>query len=78
MKLSKGTKKSVIVSKRCRVRLNSEELEKLNIYTRENKTAFSNIKLNTNIHRDTILRTIERGWLEAKPAIKLRDFLKMI
>lgn len=80
--MSKGTmtKRNVIqYSPRRVVFLTKEEILSLKTFIEENSnTAYAEIKANTKIHRDTILKTLETGKCELRVAIRLRDFIKMI
>jgi len=67
------------LSKRTKVRLTPEEIKQLKEYTEfDESAAYINIYNNAGIRRATIIATIERGWIELDPAIRLRDFLKEI
>lgn len=71
------TKKKLKLSPRTKVRLTQEEWDQLKEYVAfDTGAAYANIKANSGLHRDTVDATIERGFLELKPALKLRDFLK--
>ena len=72
------TSNGLILSKKSRVKLTTEEIDQLKEYTQNDPAAFINIKHNTGVRRDSILKVIERGSAEVAIALKLRDFLKLI
>lgn len=72
------TSNGLILSKKSRVKLTTEEMDQLKEYTQNDPAAFINIKRNTNVRRDTILKVMERGSAEVAIALKLRGFLKLI
>lgn len=72
----KGMKSKLKLSGRTKVRLSPEEVSELTEYSKFDRSAYANIRSNTGIHRDTIISTIERGWMMLPDAIKLRDFFK--
>lgn len=79
MKVCKGTKQNLILSKRTKMRFSKSEIEILSKFIEDNSnSAFKIIKLNTNVHRDTVLRIIERGWSEMNPGLKIRDFINKL
>lgn len=72
------TANGLILSKKSRVKLTTQEMDQLKEYTQNDPAAFINIKHNTNIRRDSILKVMERGSAEVAIALKLRGFLKLI
>jgi len=74
----KGMKSKLKLSGRTKVRLSEAEKDELKEYSDFDRSAYANIRANTGIHRDTIVATIERGWMMLPDAIKLRDYFKKL
>lgn len=72
------TTNGIRLSPRSRLVLTREEMDQLREYTENDPAAFRNIKENASIRRDTIVQTLERGWITVAPALRLRKFLKDI
>ena len=66
------------LSPRTKVRLTPEELGVLRSYIEDQPAAYKNIKNNTGVSRDTILRLLKNGWAELRIALPLRAFIKLI
>ncbi|MBS1775337.1 MAG: hypothetical protein JSS64_03550 [Bacteroidetes bacterium] len=71
-------KSKIKLSPRTKVRLKPEEIQALKSYLENDVAAFTNISINTGIARTTVLRILQKGWLELATAVKLRDFIKEI
>lgn len=70
--------KNLKLSPRTKVRFGEDELTMLKDYIKNDPVAYANIKNNTSISRNTILRLLDRGWAELATALPLRDFIKNI
>lgn len=69
--------KGVKLSKHTRLKLQANELEKLQEFLKQ-PGAYATIKANTNIGNATVKRVIESGSGQVGVVVKLRDFLKRI
>lgn len=77
MKVAKVTKKTIKVSKRSILRLNTEEWNDLKIYTANPENCpWATITENTKISFDTANKLTSSGKAEAHVVIRMRDFLK--
>lgn len=74
--MAKEISSKLKLSKRTRVRLTPLEMKQLKEYVEFDRAAYWNIYENAGIRRQTIIKTLERGWIELAPAIRLRDFLR--
>lgn len=73
-----NSKNKVKLSVKTKLRIKERDMSDLKDYIKNNNAPYATIRKNTGITRDTIVRTIERGWITAQNATKLTDFIKKV